>query len=72
MADITITIPVDQEQRVQDAFTFALRLETPATIADVKQYIIADLKQFVTEAERAEAAKDHSDGALPPPDISST
>ena len=59
MANITITIPVAQEQRVADAFTFALadRNEaSPAVIADVKAYIIADLKQFVRTAERAQAA----------------
>jgi len=49
MADITITIPDASVPRVQDAFTRALG--RVATVADVKAYIINDLKQLVRNNE---------------------
>lgn len=62
MADVTITIPQDQVQRLQDAFTFVLEPvdengdPRQADLADLKGYIIADLKQFVRSAEKRAAA----------------
>lgn len=52
MAQLIIDIPDAQVQRVRDAFTFALGLEQPATVADVKNYIIEDVKQLVRSAEK--------------------
>lgn len=69
MADITITIPDDQVQRVRDAFTEMLQLDQPATVADVRQYIIDDLKQKVRSAERRAAARAAQDADGPAPDI---
>jgi hypothetical protein len=57
MPDVTITIPNDQVQRIRDAFTVGLELEEPATLDDLKAYIIADIKQFVRTAERAAARR---------------
>ena len=64
MADITITIPDAQVQRVRDAFTYTLGLDQPATVADVKGYIIEDVKQLVRNAERRIA----EEAAIPPAD----
>lgn len=69
MASITITIPVDQEQRVRDAFTELLNLKQPATIAEVKEYIIKDIKQVVRNAERQAAARAAQEADGPAPDI---
>ena len=56
--DITITIPDEQIPRVRAAFTFALELDEPATLADLKSYIITDLKQLVRNAEQRKAAQE--------------
>lgn len=52
MPDITISVTSAQAKRIQDAFEEALELDRPATIADVKEYIVSDLKQFVRTSER--------------------
>lgn len=61
MADITITVPDNQVNRVRSAFAFALELGSPpaVTLSDVKNYIITDLKQFVKTAENRKAAKEN-------------
>lgn len=77
MADITITIPVDQEQRVQDAFTALLTRSSdrdnpftpPATLADVKAWIIRDLKQLVRSVEYEEAQQTARDNLAAAPDL---
>ena len=58
MAQITISIPNNHVQRVQDAFAYALGLGSPSsqvTLTTVQEYIIADLKQFVKNAEKRKA-----------------
>lgn len=52
MAQITITIPDEQVQRVRDGLTTALNLDQPATLDDAKAYLIAKLKQVVKNGER--------------------
>lgn len=61
MAQIILDLTASQATRLQDALTEALELDAPATIDDAKDYIIADLKQFVRTSEArvaAQAAKD--------------
>lgn len=69
MADLTITIPDTAVQRVRDAFTEMLDLGQPATVEDVRQYIIADLKQKVQAAERRVAQRAAQDAGGDLPDI---
>lgn len=52
MPTLSITFTPEQAQRVADAFGYALGLGTAATEADVKQYIINDLKQIIRNAEK--------------------
>jgi len=54
MANITITIPDKQVNRVRSAFAYALGLGSPPAVSltDVKTYIVTDLKQFVQNAEK--------------------
>ncbi len=55
MAEFTVTIPDDQIPRVQEAFAFVYNLGSPATqnvtVQTVKDYVVADLKQFTKTAE---------------------
>jgi hypothetical protein len=57
MADVTIsiTIPEAKVQRVQDAVTYAQRLDSPATIADVKGVLLDKLRGYVLSAESRQA-----------------
>lgn len=68
MADITITVPDAAIPRIQDAFQKLLNLPGPATLADVKGYIIADLKQVTFNAE----SKIQEDALTPPDEIDYT
>lgn len=68
MADITITVPDAAIPRVQDAFQKHLNLPGPATLADVKDYIINDLKQVTKNAE----VRLQRDQLIPPDDIDYT
>ena len=49
MADITITIPDEHVERVRDAFTY--ELGPVATTQTVKDFLVAELRQFVRGAE---------------------
>jgi hypothetical protein len=77
MATITITIPADQEQRVQDAFTALLTRSSdrdnpfvpPATLTDVKDWIIRDLKQLVRSVEYEAAQKTARENLSAEPDL---
>lgn len=53
MASLTITIPDNQVQRVQDAFAY--HLQRPATVQDIREYIVNDLRQVVRSFERNQA-----------------
>ena len=55
MASITITTVPAQDARIIAAFTKAL--SKPATVADVKAWVIADLTRFVLEIEQQIAAE---------------
>lgn len=55
MASVTITTTAPQDVRIVAAFTKALG--KPATVADVKAWIIADLTRFVLEIEQQTAAE---------------
>ena len=52
MASITINFSSAVAQRLAVAFQEALGLDDPATSANIKAYIIADMKQVVRSAER--------------------
>lgn len=62
MAQFTIDIPNDQVPRVQEAFAFVYGLGSPATVSvtvqTVKDYVVADLKQFTKNAEARKLARD--------------
>jgi hypothetical protein len=68
MADITITVPDTAIPRVQDAFQKLLNLPGPATLADVKDYIINDLKQVTKNSEE----RIQRDALVPPDDVDYT
>lgn len=51
MASLTINFTVANGTRLKAAMESAFQIEN-ATVADVKNYIIRDLKQFVREVER--------------------
>lgn len=55
MATLTINIPNSQVNRVREAFAYALNLGSPSsqtvTLQTVEDYVVADLKQFVKNAE---------------------
>lgn len=60
MATLTIEIPNNQVPRIQDAFAFAYGLGSPSsqvTVEFIKDYVIADLKQFTKNAEQRKAAQ---------------
>ena len=67
MADVTITIPPAEEQRVRDAITIALGLDQPAVMDDLRQYIINDIKQLVRNTEKREASKTAADAIIDVP-----
>lgn len=54
---VTITIPERHVQRVRSAFQEALELDNLASLPDVKNYIINDIKQLVRRAERKVAER---------------
>lgn len=52
MADITITIPDDKVERVRTAIAYLRDMDVSEVgLAEVKAYILNDLKQVVTSAE---------------------
>ena len=57
MPSVTINFDAAQATRLQDALTESLELETPAGVADLKNYIVSDLKQFVRSSEKRVARK---------------
>lgn len=57
MPQITLDLSAAHATRLQDALTEALELDAPATIDDAKDYIIADLKQFVRTSEQRVAGR---------------
>ena len=58
MAQITIEVTNEQGQRAQAAFGAYWNLGRDATVAEIKQYLIRQLKAVVVQQERraAEAA----------------
>lgn len=52
MAQITIEVPDAAIPRIQAAFQEILGLDQLATLADVKSYIVADLKAITFNTER--------------------
>jgi len=52
MPSITINFSPEHATRIQDALTYALGLEQPATAADLKAYVIADVRQLVRNTEK--------------------
>jgi hypothetical protein len=54
MASVTITTTAPQDARIVAAFTQALG--RPATVADVKAFLIRELTNFVLEIEQQNAA----------------
>lgn len=52
MPTVTLTFSAAHAARIQEALTFALRLEQPATLEDFKGYIVADVKQLIRNTER--------------------
>lgn len=54
MASVTITTTAPQDARIVAAFTQALG--KPATVADVKAFLIKELTNFVLEIEQQNAA----------------
>ena len=63
MASVTINFSTEHAVRIQSALEQTLMLKDengdprPATVADLKTYIVADVRQFVRSAERREAAR---------------
>lgn len=52
MAEITITIPDDKVERVRTAIAYLRDMDVSEVgLAEVKAYILNDLKQVVTSAE---------------------
>jgi hypothetical protein len=72
MPDITISLTAAAATRLQDAFEESLNLTDEdgnpraATLQDAKDYIVADLKQFVKNSERRVAVKAAQAGATDP------
>jgi len=62
MASVTITTDAGQDARLAPAFGDKLQLGHNATTADVKAYLIADLKAVVQAYEQRIANQ-----AVPPP-----
>lgn len=52
MATLTITFSAAVQARLRAAFEKAFELDRPATADDVRDYVIRNLKQFVTSVER--------------------
>ena len=52
MASITINFSAEHAARIQTALEVALELDHPATVADLKNYIVTDVKQLVRNTER--------------------
>ena len=64
MATITITVPDAAIPRIQAALEYVFpEITPPAALSDLQDYIVADLKQFVLNAERR-AAKDAAGSAI--------
>jgi hypothetical protein len=57
MPTLTIDFSNAHGARIQDALTEAFELEAPATMEDLKAYVIADVKQFVRTSEKRVAAQ---------------
>lgn len=64
MPTITLDLTAGEATRLQDALTETLRLETPATVADARDYIIGNLKQIVRSSE-SRVAETAAKAALP-------
>ena len=73
MPTLSIEIPTEAVTRIQDAFTYALNHSglplvdengepRTADVNDVKAYVIADLKSFVRNAEKALDAEEFAPG----------
>ena len=57
MPSVTINFSAAHAQRLQAALEANERSGAPATLADLKQYIISDLKQLVRRTEQRAAAR---------------
>ena len=57
MPSVTINFSAAQAQRLQAALEANTRSDAPATLADLKQYIISDLKRLVRRTEQRAAAR---------------
>lgn len=55
MPSLTITVTTEQAQRVADAYGDKLGLNGPATMADVKSALIAEMKTVVRNYELGRA-----------------
>ena len=56
MASFTINVTAANATRLQNALTESLDMEEPATLADLKDYVIQDLKQLCRSSEQRVAA----------------
>jgi len=65
MATLTINFTAPNATRLQNALQESLALEDPATLADLKEYVMLDLRQLVRTSERRVAAA----AATPGPDV---
>jgi len=68
MATLTINFTAANAARLQDALQESIIIDRPATLADLKEYVITDLKQLVRNSERRAAAR----AALPGTDVELT
>lgn len=68
MADVTITIPDAQVERVRTAVTGLMALDQPATAADFRQYVSQLIRDRVLAYEQQVAA-DTARGAVDEVDI---
>lgn len=64
MPTLTIDFTADQTQRISEAFQTMLELPDPATEADIKAWIIDNLKSIVRSVERTAADKVHTTGSV--------
>lgn len=73
MAQLIINVPDNQVARIQAAFGTALETKDengvprPATINEVKAYIIADVKQIIKNAEKRVYSDSYA--AVPEPEL---
>lgn len=56
MPTLTIDFSLAHGNRIQDALTESLGLDTPATMADFKAYVIQDVRQLVRTSEKRVAS----------------